>query len=236
MKKFIAIFLSVLVFSNVCLIANASDAKELSDYDEFVLEGEITRVDDYEIEITLVKETVPSISAISHTLRNGGSVEKTTEVSKCLIVTENKEETKELQTAINNARASGTQNDSYEGGHAILYSTISYSTVSKNGLTYMYLTSANGRVTLLSNATQIIKNQVKLSQTGIPMSGSRLVQVETYNLPSSFNWSVTPPSDFVPVRADGFGDYTFVGCVFNCTVRRGTADTTYTLDNNYGVL
>lgn len=57
-------------------------------------------------------------------------------------------------------------------------------------------------------------------------------QVYEKDLGKVFSWTAYPPSSFQKVAMVEMNSLAWAGCVYNCTVRRGTADSTYTLANN----
>lgn len=234
MKKIICIVLSFVLVSSMTIFSYAqaeSKSPAHDSIDEVIENGSIVSVTDFEIEIVYETEICNDKPSL-YSNTDSSLVQK--KVSSCKIVTDSTENTQNIynELSLDTDKSSGTQSKEYTGALAILYSTIYYSATEINSVKYIWITSASGSVTLFDYPTSIIGSTATFGQVGFTVSDGFKEQVYEKDLGKVFSWTAYPPSSFQKVAMVEMNSLTWVGCAYNCTVRRGTADSTYTLANN----
>ncbi len=231
MKKTLCVIFAMIFAFSMSLVISAEDSVNHEErINEIISNGTIVSVSDCEIEIVYEGDVLNNTRNLFNA-PNGSVIQK--EFSSCKIITNGEEETEKIYKKLSTSTrdASGTQTKDFEGGLAILYSTIYYSATDVNNLTYIWMTSATGGVTLLDNPTSVVGSLITFGQIGVTETGSFVQQIDEQNKGAVFSWTASPPSSFKKVLMEEMNKYTFVGCTYECTVRRGTADTTYLLSN-----
>ena len=210
------------VFSGI-VSAKGDNTTDFGGLSEIFKNGRISEVTDSTITIECDRVINSGIGLFS--LHNGTSHQK----DICTIVLDG---TKSPDEMISTLSTISSETDSYSGAAATLYSTINYEVSRANGMDYMRLVSASGRVVKFDSRTTVTQNNVTLGTTGLTANGKFIEVTQDYSFPNVYQWSATAPAKFLPVEISEMNTVTVVGCNYTCTLKRGTATIKYKLVNN----